>query len=577
MSTRDLLYWLKRVAEACELLTKALQSIGEDKLEIDRVDFIGEIIGRVKVDIEAQTVGNIAVDIAAQSVGDIGISINAVAAGLNLPVDIVAQSVGNIKVDLASQSVGNVAVDIAAQSVGDIGISINAIATGVVFDVNITGAVTLDVNIAGVATDVTFDVNIAASAVTLDVNLASSSITLDVNIKSQTATIDVNIAASDITLNVNVQGTASVSIDNASVYLNVQHEDTWGKCAWIVDTLNEYDTLLTSYTGYGIALVPGRGFIGAIRLRVKEISGSDQTLTICFSIAPGMPPVYKLNVTIPANYDGIKSVWNVNHMWNYETMFVYIESTNSNVQVYAKKKFGGCYWLKQIDTVTYDLAYQICIGIMYRALRRNSIPIEGTVNTIQIPNRTAPREIAADIAVEPMTEVTIFSIKGTGRHINSRFLLDEETFLAIRVYIDGHLIDACHPEELYNYNINRDNGMWRLLRYDTSVNRFEFALIGNLPFKETLEIRAYNMSSTTTYNVVMAITICEKVDLSIKEINKIAVYTVTIADLGVFTGLLTILATSDGVVILSCLKPVILLHIMLNIYTIIYLLKEGDI
>jgi len=93
-----------------------------------------------------------------------------------LPTALVEQIIEKIKVDITAQTLPELKVDITAQTLA------------------------------------TLNINIAASAITLDVNLVASAITLDVN-----------IASSVVTLNVSVVGTASISIDDATIKVAALH------------------------------------------------------------------------------------------------------------------------------------------------------------------------------------------------------------------------------------------------------------------------------------------------------------------------------------------------------------------
>ena len=358
----------------------------------------------------------------------------------------------------------------------------------------------VDIEVVIKSSNVTLDVNITGSDVDIPVVINAQNVTLDVNIVGQDQDINVKITGQEVTLNVSIEGMASVSIDNATVYLNVQNEKITGTTVAFDNTANA-TTLIDTYDGYGIYLRNIRGGLLAIALKVKELSGTDQKLTICFAINPLAPPIYKKTVTIPANADGIVGTFYIFDLWwDYDTMFVYIESTNSNVQIYAESGVWGSYAYKKVANQFNSISYAIGIQIKTYGGSFKHIPVSGTVNTINIPNRTSGAD-SGSVTIDPDTTVTLIEIEGMGK---TQFieLCTSDNDDVFRIYIDDKLVwgySVYFLAEVRNYQ-NSTFGV-RVIRYDTSNNQYVIVLEIPFEFRKSLKITAYAQSYASSHTV----------------------------------------------------------------------------
>jgi len=403
-------------------------------------------------------------------------------------------------------------VNIAAQAVT---LNVNIANSAVTLDINIKNPIDAEGNLkTSIQSSVQLNVNIAAQAVTLDVNIASSAATLDVNIANSAVTLnvnvtntqlDVNIAASAVTLNVSVQGTASVSIDNANIYLGVENAKNRGGSSSFDNTANA-TTLLTDYAGFGVYVRNMHGGLLVLRLKVKETSGTDQTLTVCFSINPSLPPIYETTVDVPANTDGLtptKYIFNL--WWNYDTIFVYIAETNPNVQVYTESGVWGTYAYQKTGAQFNSINYGIGIIVKTRGGTFNSLPVSGIVNTISIPNSSAAA-YAETQDVPAGGEITAVTINACGRTTYIALITNYER-MEWRIYVDGELLEleptvsphaTLVPYYLWWAYAQNDlvTGNGINLARNAAINRYNIFITTPIEFRKRLEIRARNPDTT---------------------------------------------------------------------------------
>jgi len=337
--------------------------------------------------------------------------------------------------------------------------------------------------------------------VTINVNISSVSagVTFDVNISNSAVTLNVNITGSTVTLNVSVEGTASVSIDNATVYLNVQNAKNTGGASTFDNTANA-DTLLDNYAGYGIYVRNMYGGLLGIRLKVKELSGTNQTLTVGLAINPLSPSLLDVTINVPANTDGLSQVAYVfSKWWNYDTMFVFIKENNPNVQVYAESGKWGTYAYRHYSRGYNSIDYAVGMFIGVRGSSFNTIPVSGTVNTINIPN-TASKTESGSTAVSAGATATLATLIGCGRL--KSILCTATTHLAtFYIYIDGNLWTSVTIDGLNGNNVLKERAGWRLLRYDTTNDEYHVDFVKEVGFKNIVEIKVKNSALDTKYFV----------------------------------------------------------------------------
>jgi len=419
---------------------------------------------------------------------------------VTLDVDVV----GSVTLDV--NVVGSVVLDVNIKSQA-VTLNVNIESQSVTLDVKITGSdVTLNVNVTNATIKVDIGSPLDASgnvktaivdSVQIDVNIAASSVTLDVNIKSQAVTLDVNIKAQDVTLNVNVQGTASVSIDNATVYLNVKQDFKLGS-GYVFSTFDfaEGDVDLDIYTyKWGIFLPRGcRAWIYRITSRFKNVSGVDRTVTFAVSIAPNYPPLYKKEITIPASQtDYAANTWYIQMHWQYESMYVTFKANGDGVYMLGQSNNAGKGGFR--DDLTHGNLPFATISFLVKP--EGDIPVSGTVNTIQIPNKSSSSS-SEETTVPAGTRVTLMNVEGTGV-VTWIFLWSNLNGMQFEIEVDGEKLtwlgyDHLSPADLeYFYGAAPHEGIGvNLVRYDDTNLMYTIVITVPIEFKRSFKIYAYN-------------------------------------------------------------------------------------
>lgn len=241
----------------------------------------------------------------------------------------------------------------------------------------------------------------------------STEIPINMNIASQSVDIDVNIKAQEVTLNVQVEGTASVSIDNATVYLNVQQERKGFGWVYIGD--NSASGNLAYYKYYYLILWHGaRAFIRSLSIGVKNSdTANDKTLIVKFYLWHNTAPLYKTTITVEAGFDGTKTIYPLIY-WNYDMLIVEIENPDTtNVGIYYTPGVTSNYYAFSNTQFNYTISSDLHIQVELRIADAGSIPVSGTVNTIQIPNRATYGSFE-QITVPSGKDRIVFSVEGMG-------------------------------------------------------------------------------------------------------------------------------------------------------------------
>ena len=451
-----------------------------------------------EVTFDVNVVGSATLDV--EIVGSVTLNVNITGSDVTLNVNIES---------VAAEVVFNVKI-----SSSDVTLDVNIASSAVALDINVKSPVDTDGNLkTSIQSSVQIDVNIAASAVTLNVKITGSDVTLDVNIKSQAVTLDVNIKAQEVTLNVNVQGTASVSIDNATVYLNVKHEENYVQGLYLEDE-SPPPSYLTLSTQRGLMIYNTRGFVYRLKVWVKNTdTANSQTLTVHISIAPGMPPIRTLNVTVPAGHDDwisivepdavIRSFW-----WNYESLFIWFD-VNSNLQLGVGEKVRG--FAKYADGWYHSS--NVCSSISIYGKTSGSIPVSGTVNTIQIPNRAVSSVSSAIYNIPDEETRTLLEVEGCGR-VEWLNLWTDWYDMYFDIYVDGERICLMpgYPNVSMRIGIYKphygDTGLGNrvvVTKYDTSADEYAVEITIPLEFKKRFKVTAKNRAGTTKQAAAAAV------------------------------------------------------------------------
>ena len=351
--------------------------------------------------------------------------------------------------------------------------------------IKITSSITLNVSIASIAAGVVFDVKITSSAVTLDVNIASS----------------------DVTLNVNVQGTVSISIDQANVYLNVKHENF--KCAarWLQ---NHGDEPPPYYDGGTLGkLFPNgaRGFINRIDVYVKDYGGSGGQVRVYITPYPNLAPIGYSTINIDAGYEGWKSFY-LRYWWPYDSLFVYVKCIQGDIRFgYDLGTPNDYFWYySAIDRFVLEYR-RLYVKVHIAGQSAGGLPVFGTVNVIQLPNKATSGGGVWD-TVSPEGWITIAEIEGTGKTtwIQLRTNYDSMRFY---VEVDGEnlvlegndYISPLYLRAAMGYTVGVGGLGINLVTYDDSNHRYVIIITLPIEFRRKLRVRAYNPDTASSHAV----------------------------------------------------------------------------
>ncbi len=393
----------------------------------------------------------------------------------------------------------SITLNVIVQS-GSVDANLKSVDPSVVITVQVQSG-NLDVNIKTVSPDVTFNVTVQSG--TIDANLKNVDPTVTINVKVTNTPVDVNIYSQSTTLNVNVQGTASVSIDNATVYLNVKRDISEPAVQTFESfPIDQRDTDLDlGGAGRSFYLHHGaRGAIDNIQIYVKNTTGADQTVTVEVGIRQDLPPLFTLTTTVTASEtDYVRKTLVFAQLWDYDSIAITVKSA-SGVYIAGKTAWGhGGYKGGTFQAPDY-IPY---VKIVWSGKPAGYLPVSGTVNTIQIPNTSAAQE-AVDIVVPAKSTKTAIKIEGTGRlKYVFAWMLNPNVF--VRILVDDKLIENMNPESLNKLNVIKERTGWRLLHYSASASEYGMDYILELPFRKSLEIRLYNAATSDQTVTVKAV------------------------------------------------------------------------
>ena len=296
-----------------------------------------------------------------------------------VPITIEAVTVETLPIDIAAQTVGNIAIDIAAQTVGN----------------------------------------------------------LNVNIAAQTANVNVDIKAQTVDLNIKTSGGVNLVIDKLTQTAYVSRRSTLSN--------NGETALWRSVTGDnrdGKFFPRGcRGFLGIIEVYCRQTVAGDETITVYLSPHPSMGPVASATIDVPEFSSPAWRGATFNRMWNYDSMFIFIVTSNANVGIAYDEASPDRFSSTDAGaTWTADPHNRDWFRAVMEGETVGDLPVSGTINTIEIPHQSAVH-IDEEKTIGAV-ETTLKEVEGSGY---TEFLMMRNTLrdnsddTIIRVYADGNL------------------------------------------------------------------------------------------------------------------------------------------
>jgi len=368
--------------------------------------------------------------------------------------------------------------------------------TEIPVNINIAGQEQdIEVKITGQSQDI--NVNITGQSQDINVKFVGQTETLNINIESVSSGVTFNVNVTNATLNVEVQGTASVSIDNATVYLNIKQEsftETRRTLENHGDTASYTDTVLCrgKFFPHG-----ARGYISKIYVRCKNTDTADHQFTVYVSVAPKEAPLITKTVTVTADFDDWLEI-EINRFWNYDGIFIAVLNDDASLQVAYDVGTPYDAWGGSTDyyqLIPANLRYWIKVNV--HGQTTGDIPVSGTVNTINIPNIGTGYDVG-DTEIPGYSEYELVSIQGMGKLLWAT-VYSNYAYALVRIYADGSKAFEYAFSGLHSHGFENANFGVQLIQYDTSTNKYRMIIGIPIPFKRELKIAVYNGQSTSIY------------------------------------------------------------------------------
>jgi len=352
----------------------------------------------------------------------------------------------------------------------------------------------------------TLGVDIEAQTLeTLKVDIAAQTLAeLNVNITSQTiATLAVDISAQTIDkLVVEVTGTASVSIDAQTVYLNIKHESHLEERQTVENKGDVADGDVTDNV-WGKFFPHGmRGLVDGIYAFLSNATAADVDVTFGVAPWPNGPEIFEFTITAVAG-DSRRQRWSwVQRRWSYDGMFIYVKSGLS-ADVTLAYDLGTPPDQYELDAGVWKRVAandrRLWIGVRRSGGTKGDLPVSGTVSAIILPTSSVG-SVRSLTTVGAGLTVSLLTIEGAGRNLIA-YLKTDYNDMYFYIYVDGNplmcfLADYFSPLALNDQLADSKNaGGIVLSRYDTAVNDFDIVINFRFEWMEKLEIQAKNIDT----------------------------------------------------------------------------------
>jgi hypothetical protein len=323
-------------------------------------------------------------------------------------------------------------------------------------------------------------------------------------------------------LNVSVSGTVNVNVMNSSLTVTISgtptiNVQTSGGANIVIDKLTQsaYTERQSTLANNGAtATMSGsnytyrrgkyfprgcRGYINYVEIYCDNSDSVAHTFTVYFAVAPGMGPVFSVNVTVAAGSGALWQSSDVNRFWNYDSMFIYVRCDSDT---YGKLGYdtGTPYdGYNSSDGVTWaaaPLRYWIRVGVIGETV--GDLPVSGTVNTIEIPSVSSQSE-SLSTTIPGTTEKTLLTFSGAGECDTVYFYIAAATdshLLKLRVYCDGNLAYEASPNRIHDRGFTASTPHISLLLYaDNGICAVLLTKV--FKFRRELRIAAYAPTSNS--------------------------------------------------------------------------------
>lgn len=240
------------------------------------------------------------------------------------------------------------------------------------------------------------------------------------------------------------------------------------------------------------------------------------TITLKISPHPNLGEILSVTVTPSSEWDWAEA--EVNAFWDYDSLFIWTSAVSSDVSIghdsVSEDKNpdshistdNGATWTKE--------NYRRFIRIELSCETPGDLPISGTVNNVEIPNRVAGAHVDG-FTIPSGSETEVLSVDGAGIVLRIAVFTSHSS-VEIRFAVDGVLIpvmaligvEPLEPAHLNTYGFTANTPQIQLLYY-TAGGSCVFAVTIPFQFKRKFEVYAYqttgadqSVSVGVTYNKI---------------------------------------------------------------------------
>ena len=247
-----------------------------------------------------------------------------------------------------------------------------------------------------------------------------------------------------------------------------------------------------------------RGFLGIIEVYCRQTVAGDETITVYLSPHPSMGPVASATIDVPAFSSPDWRSAAFNRMWNYDSLFIFIVTSNANVGIgYDAASPDHFFSTDAGATWTADPTNRYWFRAVMEGETVGDLPVAGTLNVIEIPNVAAARS-ARYLSVGPSSELFDTEQVGSGQTLIVIFEvlgdLDKDN-LHPRIKCDG--VEVLPNDTSMNWWNEKFASVTSpgitIVKWNVTNHYYIISVTINYPFKHSLKVGFYNEHAENTY------------------------------------------------------------------------------
>jgi hypothetical protein len=240
-----------------------------------------------------------------------------------------------------------------------------------------------------------------------------------------------------------------------------------------------------------------RGFINTIDVYCDNADTASHNLTIKVSPFPGLGPVLTFTLSIPASASASWRSVTVRRMWNYDSMFIWIQSdsdTYGRIGYDTGTPYDYCYSTDEITWI--PDAYRLWIRVNMTGQTVGDVPVSGTINTIEVPI-TSSGAASGLVSIPSGGYADLLRIKEAGENLHMQCITNDYG-VSFYIYCDGQPLkflgfDWVCPALLYqNGYTNNTQGIQLLVYNSVSGEKNVFTIVFPFKWKRELYVKVYN-------------------------------------------------------------------------------------